>query len=247
MSIRIGIAGWSISSAMARTLQLPATGTQLERYATCFSAVEINTSFYRPHRRTTYMRWAAGVPSAFRFSVKMPRTITHERRLVDCQALIERFAGETDGLGDKRGPILVQFPPSFAYPGDIAVRFFHDLRAMFGGGIVVEPRHASWFQPMVDQMLTELRIARVAADPARPHPAAQPGGWSGLAYFRLHGAPDIYKSRYTHEAVKAHAKVVAALAARGTEVWTIYDNTTYGAAMQNGFELAEACADLAGQ
>ncbi|QHC36753.1 DUF72 domain-containing protein [Komagataeibacter xylinus] len=242
MSIRVGIAGWSSFSPMAKALQLPVTGTQLERYASYFSTVEINTSFYRPHRRTTYMRWAASVPPAFRFSVKLPRTITHERRLVDCQALIDRFAEETDGLGEKRGPVLVQFPPSFAYSGDIAVRFFHDLRGRFSGPIVVEPRHESWFQPAIDHMLAGLQISRVAADPARPAPAAQPGGWSGLAYFRLHGTPDIYKSRYTQAAVKAHAEVIAALAARGTEVWTIYDNTAYGAAVQNGFELMKACA-----
>lgn len=96
-------------------------------------------------------------------------------------------------------------------------------------------------------MLAGLQIARVAADPARPAFAAQPGGWRGLAYFRLHGFPDIYKSRYTREAVEAHAKVVTALAARGTEVWTIYDNTTYGAAVHNGFELMAACAGGAGE
>ncbi|GBR26161.1 hypothetical protein AA0616_3146 [Komagataeibacter nataicola NRIC 0616] len=139
------------------------------------------------------------------------------------------------------------FPPSFAYPGDIAVRFFHDLRARFAGAIVVEPRHESWFRPAIDHMLAGLQIARVAADPARPAFAAQPGGWRGLAYFRLHGFPDIYKSRYTREAVEAHAKVVTALAARGTEVWTIYDNTTYGAAVHNGFELMAACAGGAGE
>ncbi|GBR26157.1 hypothetical protein AA0616_3145 [Komagataeibacter nataicola NRIC 0616] len=113
MSIRIGIAGWSTFSSVAKVLQLPVTGSQLEQYAAYFTSVEINSSFYRPHRRTTYVRWAASVPPGFRFSVKLPRTITHERRLVDCQALIERFAEETDGLGEKCGPILVQFPPQF--------------------------------------------------------------------------------------------------------------------------------------
>ncbi|GBQ47249.1 DUF72 domain-containing protein [Komagataeibacter sucrofermentans] len=244
MSIRVGIAGWSTFSAMAKVLKLPVTGTQLERYAAYFSTVEINSSFYRPHRRTTYARWAASVPPAFRFSVKLPRTITHEHRLDDCQALIDRFAEETDGLGEKRGPVLVQFPPSFAYPGDVAVRFFQDLRVRLAGAIVVEPRHASWFLPTIDNMLAGLQISRVAADPGRSAPAAQPGGWGGLVYFRLHGSPDIYKSRYTQEAVEAHAKVVAALAARGTEVWTIYDNTTYGAAVQNGFELMKACTGI---
>ncbi|AHI26290.1 hypothetical protein BGC31_00905 [Komagataeibacter xylinus] len=237
MSIRVGVAGWSIPSALAS--RFPTVGTHLERYGARFPAVEINSSFYRPHRRTTYARWAASVPPAFRFSVKLPKTITHERRLTDCQALIERFAEETGGLGDRRGPILVQLPPSFAYPGDIAERFFNDLKTMITGPVVVEPRHASWFVPEVSHMLARLRIARVAADPARPCPAARPGGWNGLAYFRLHGSPRIYESTYAKETIETHAAMITSLAMRGIDVWTIYDNTTYGAATQNAFELME--------
>ncbi|MFD2239094.1 DUF72 domain-containing protein [Aureimonas populi] len=238
MSIRVGIAGWSIPSALAK--QFPSVGTHLERYGARFSAVEINSSFYRPHRRTTYERWAASVPHEFRFSVKLPRTITHERRLIDCGALIERFAEETSGLGDKRGPVLVQLPPSFAYPGDAAERFIDELKATITAAVVLEPRHASWFQPEVDRMLGGQRVSRVAADPAKPLLAAQPGGWSGLAYLRLHGSPRIYESTYGTEAIEAHAKAVASLATRGADVWTIYDNTTYGAATQNAFQLLEA-------
>lgn len=238
MSIRVGVAGWSIPSALAE--RFPAEGTHLQRYGARLSAVEINSSFYRPHRRATYERWAAGVPAGFRFSVKLPKAITHERRLQDCQPLIARFAEETDGLGDKRGPILVQLPPSFAYPGAVAERFLDDLQAAIAGAVVLEPRHASWFRPEFDRMLQQRKVSRVAADPARPALAAQPGGWDGLAYFRLHGSPRIYESTYGPDAIATHAGHVAALAARGADVWTIYDNTVHGAATQNAFELIDA-------
>lgn len=241
MDLRIGVAGWSIPSALAG--RFPPVGTHLERYGARFSAVEINSSFYRPHRRTTYERWAASVPPGFLFSVKLPKTITHERRLIGCQDLIERFAAETDGLGKKRGPILVQLPPSFAYPGEVAEQFLTELKSVIAGAVVLEPRHASWFQPEIDQMLERQLVSRVAADPAKPPIAAHPGGWHGLAYFRLHGSPRIYESPYGKEAIEAHAKVVAALTLRGSEIWTIYDNTTYGAATQNAFELLEACGE----
>jgi aspartate/methionine/tyrosine aminotransferase len=56
--------------------------------------VEINSSFYRPHRPSTYERWAASVPASFRFSVKVPRSITHERRLADADALLDAFLAE---------------------------------------------------------------------------------------------------------------------------------------------------------
>ncbi|WP_291365849.1 DUF72 domain-containing protein [Acetobacter sp. UBA5411] len=241
MSIHVGVAGWSIPTALSD--RFPSVGTHLERYGTLFSAVEINSSFYRPHRRTTYERWAASVPPAFRFSVKLPKAITHERRLVDCGALIERFAGETSGLGEKRGPILVQLPPSFAYPGNVAERFLQELKRVISSPIVLEPRHASWFLPEVDHMLETLHVSRVAADPAKPLLAAQPGGWKGLAYFRLHGSPRMYESPYGEKAIETQAKVINSLSALGTDVWTIYDNTTYGAAPGNALQLMDRLAE----
>lgn len=235
MPIRIGVAGWSLPNQVST--EFPTVGTHLERYGTRFSAVEINSSFYRPHQRKTYMRWAASVPPDFLFSVKLPKAITHERRFIGCQDLVARFVEETDGLGKKRGPILVQLPPSFAYPGEIAEHFLHDLKAIINGPVVLEPRHASWFLPDIDMMLKKQHISRVAADPAKCAQGVHPGGWNGLAYFRLHGTPRIYESPYSAEAILKQAKVIAALNACGTEVWTIYDNTTFGAATQNALEL----------
>jgi uncharacterized protein YecE (DUF72 family) len=238
MPIRVGVAGWSIPSALSE--QFPLVGTHLERYSSRFSCVEINSSFHRPHRRTTYKRWAACVPSGFQFAVKLPKVITHERRLDDCGMLIERFAEETSGLGGKRGPVLVQLPPSFLYPGEIAIRFFDELKALIDGPVVLEPRHASWFEPQVDRMLKRQRVSRVAADPARLSAAAIPGGASDIAYFRLHGSPSVYRSSYDEKAIEAQAEVVASLSAHGADVWTIYDNTTLGAAIANALQLVEA-------
>ncbi|WP_419815294.1 DUF72 domain-containing protein [Glacieibacterium sp.] len=246
--MRIGTAGWSIPRPLAEAF--PGELSHLERYARQLTATEINSSFYRPHRRATYERWAASVPPEFRFAVKLPRTITHDQRLVDCETLLRRFADEVAGLGDKRGPTLVQLPPSFAWPGEVALQFFATAQAVLGDVIVVEPRHASWFTPAVAALLVELRIARVAADPAVVAEAAVPGGWSGIAYFRLHGAPQIYRSPYDQAAIAEQAARVAALVASGIEVWTIYDNTASGAALGNAVALqadvAKRCAPAPG-
>jgi len=234
-TIRTGIAGWSIGSALAE--QFPGNGTHLNRYARRLNAAEINSSFYRPHRRALYERWAASVASDFRFAVKLPKTITHAQRLVDSADLLARFAEETGGLGDKRGPVLVQLPPSFAFPGEVASRFFTVFDTIVGGPMVIEPRHASWFEADAEALLVQHRVARVAADPAR-HPGADaPGGWKGMAYFRLHGSPRVYWSSYEAEAIEAQALRVEALHSRGIEVWTIYDNTASGAALANALEL----------
>jgi uncharacterized protein YecE (DUF72 family) len=87
--VRIGCAGWSLPRDSWP--QFPDTGPHLQRYAKRFNAVEINSSFYRPHQPATYERWAAAVPAGFRFSVKLPKTITHEKRLHDCAPLLRGF------------------------------------------------------------------------------------------------------------------------------------------------------------
>jgi uncharacterized protein YecE (DUF72 family) len=234
-TIRTGIAGWSIGSALAG--QFPGSESHLGRYARRLNAAEINSSFHRPHRRATYEKWAASVPSDFRFAVKLPKTITHAQRLVDCDDLLARFAEEAGGLGDKRGPILVQLPPSFALADDVASRFIAAFDTIVSGPMVIEPRHASWFEAEAEALLVQHRIARVAADPALHPGAGEPGGWPGIAYFRLHGSPQVYWSSYSAEAIEAQARHVEALASHRVEVWTIYDNTASGAALANALDL----------
>src|SRR3954468_23310589 len=115
--VYIGTAGWNIRREHAH--RFSNEGTHLERYASRFNAVEINSCFYRPHRLATYERWAASVPERFRFAVKLPKAITHEARLVDITAAVDKFLDEISGLGPKLGPLLIQFPPSFAFDGTL--------------------------------------------------------------------------------------------------------------------------------
>jgi uncharacterized protein YecE (DUF72 family) len=230
----VGCAGWSIARAHAEAF--PEPGTHLERYARRFPAVEINSSFYRPHRPQTYVGWAAATPPAFRFAVKLPRAITHTRRLRDSKDLLERFLTEAGHLGEKLGPILVQLPPSLRFEEAVAQEFFADLRARFVGEVVCEPRHASWFTPEVDDLLVTAQIARVAADPAPVLASARPGGWPGLVYYRLHGSPVMYESDYDASALEALAQAVRAAAGTAT-VWCIFDNTALGAATVNALDL----------
>jgi uncharacterized protein YecE (DUF72 family) len=226
--IRIGTAGWSIPRDVADRFG-PGVSA-LARYATVFDAVEINSSFYRPHRPATYARWADAVPDGFRFAVKLPKAITHDAGLLGAEGLVDRFLDETSSLGAKRGPILVQTPPKLAFE-PVAVAALGDR--LFDGGvasIVWEPRHASWFEPAADAWLSEHRIARVAADPARHPGAGEPGGRRDLAYYRLHGSPRMYYSGYDAAALSALAKSGAA--------WIVFDNTASGEAARNAMTLA---------
>jgi len=208
----------------------PADGSHLERYGAVLNAIEINSSFYRPHRTVTYERWAASVPEEFRFAVKIPKAITHERRLKDTDDLLDHFLSEVAGLGPKLGPLLVQLPPSLAFQASVAERFFADLRSRGARSTVCEPRHASWFTPAVEGLLDKLRIARVAADPAPVAGAGEPGGWQGLRYYRLHGSPLIYYSAYEPETLSGMAARLAGDAVAAVETRCIFDNTAAFAA-----------------
>jgi uncharacterized protein YecE (DUF72 family) len=230
---RIGTAGWNVPSLYLD--QVPSGGSHLERYARQLNAVEINSSFYRPHRRATYQRWAQSVPDDFRFSVKIPKAITHEAGLVDYGALLDRFVDEVTGLGGKLGVLLVQLPPKSAFKKRIANTFFRGLRARIATNVVLEPRHPSWLAPGVDGWLSERGIARVAADPAPVAGADKPGGRKALAYYRWHGSPRIYYSDYGAAALAALRRRLKEDPAR--DAWCIFDNTAAGAALGNALEL----------
>lgn len=125
---------------------------------------EINSSFHRPHAAATYAKWAASTPPAFRFAVKMPRTITHDQKLRRPRLPLLRFLEESSGLAEKRGPLLVQLPPSLEFDRCVAETFFTLVRSEYDGLIVCEPRHATWFSPEADALLVRLQVSRVAAD-----------------------------------------------------------------------------------
>jgi uncharacterized protein YecE (DUF72 family) len=237
---RVGTAGWGLPRQWRD--RFPGEGSYLERYATRFSAVEINSSFYRLHRRSVYERWAASVPPDFRFAIKLPRAITHDQRLVASDVLLDVFLDEARGLGDRMGPLLVQLPPSLAFDAEPVEEFFATLRERHAGAVACEPRHESWFAPTADAMLRRYAVARVAADPACVPAAARPGGDDGLAYFRLHGSPKMYYSDYEPARLALVAAALREARARGADVWCMLDNTTLGAATGNALLLTELLA-----
>ncbi|MFC7052813.1 DUF72 domain-containing protein [Hansschlegelia quercus] len=211
---------------------VPGPGTHLERYARRLNAVEINSSFYRAHQHKTYERWAQSTPEGFRFSVKVSKAITHERALVDCASLIDAFASEVAGLGEKLGVLLVQLPRSSKADRATAGDFFDQLRAVGDATIAFEPRHDDWFTPEADEWLAERQIARVAADPAPAPGADEPGGWGGLRYYRWHGSPRLYYSDYDEAALVSLRKRVEEDLATAP-AWCVFDNTASGAALGN--------------
>ena len=205
-----------------------------------FNAVEINSSFYRPHQHSTYTRWAELVPDSFRFSLKIPRTITHDRHLRGIASELSAFLQQSSGLGDKLGGVLVQLPPSLAFDTRTANAFFKRLRGELPPAVAIacEPRHLSWFAPKLDTFWSRHNVNRVGADPSLTPAVAVPGSAGQWRYWRLHGAPQMYYSAYPAEALTALAATLTALESVSPP-WVIFDNTAAGHAVGNAYQLME--------
>lgn len=228
--IRIGCASWNVPLRFAS--DAPSDGSHLERYALVFDCMEINSTFRRQHKAETWARWREAVPASFRFAVKMPSAATHGGVLDP--APLPAFFGEIAALQQKLGPVLMQFPPKLLFGAGTAPAFFCRARELFDGELVCEPRHPSWFSDEAEDLMRKYRIARVAADPERVAGAARPGGWDGLRYYRLHGAPRTYYSEYTADFVR---HLAAELRQSKVTTWCIFDNTASGAAFGNARDL----------
>jgi uncharacterized protein YecE (DUF72 family) len=234
-NVRIGTAGWSVPAA--HRLQ-PPVQSHLEQYSRHFDAVEINSSFYRPHRLATYQRWRAAVPPAFRFSVKMPKVITHERRLERCADDLNVFLKSVAGLAEKLGVLLVQLPSSLAFDSSAARKFMQLLKKETPATIAWEPRNPGWFSAEAEDLFERFDITRVSAHPVPSHCSDSVPRHNGFAYFRLHGAPRMYYSSYTAEFLE-NIRAQIARCGRG-ETWCIFDNTAQGAAWPNAQSLRES-------
>ena len=233
----IGTAAWSIPRD--QQAHFPPGESLLARYAKVLAAAEINSTFSRPHRASTFERWAATVPRTFRFSVKIPREITHDQQLANSAKLLKAFLADLAPLGSRLGCLLVQLAPNHEFDDRVARAFFATLRRQFDRGVALEPRHASWFGDAADRLLHQFEVARVAADPPRAEGDGEPGGWPGLAYFRLHGSPRIYYSSYEDGFLDALAVRLQKLQRARIPTWCIFDNTTLGAATGNALSLLE--------
>jgi uncharacterized protein YecE (DUF72 family) len=235
--VAVGTAGWSIPREISDQFQ--ALGSGLERYADRFSVAEINSSFHRPHRLSTWQRWHDSVPASFRFSVKIPKAITHQAKLRDCDDLLIDFLAQAHVLAEKLAVLLIQLPPKLEFDADVARAFFENLLGRTPALLACEPRHPSWFTLDADALLRDLKVARVAADPAITDAAAAPGGWPGLAYWRLHGSPAIYRSSYS-DRIRLYADRLLVSADRAQTTWCIFDNTASSAGAGDALALIEA-------
>jgi uncharacterized protein YecE (DUF72 family) len=235
--IFIGTAGWSIPPNAKDKFQFE--GTHLEKYAHVFNAVEINSAFYREHKPETYERWAASVPENFKFSIKLLRYFTQEKRLKDTSGKLNEVIDGMARLGPKLGALLVQLPPSLFFVDRDTEKFLTALRKAYSGTIVWEPRHPTWGSPKALDMLAAFDVSKVLADPDPCYVSfKERAKVESVLYYRLHGTPEIYKSRYADHVIERISLRLARAHAEKKTAWCIFDNTAYGFATENAIELS---------
>ena len=225
----IATAAWSIPKKVAD--RFAQEGSGLTRYASVFDGVEINSTFYRRHKMSTFAQWAESVPDSFRFAVKIPKEITHTRAMKDIAKPLETFLEDIALLGAKRGPLLCQLPPSLAFDADKLDSAFKAMRHADDGSIVIEVRHKSWAAFDALDLLRRYAIERVLADPAPVWPTEDFD--TPPKYVRLHGKPKIYYSSYTDEEINSVWKRLA------PDSWCVLDNTASGAAIENALTMLD--------
>jgi uncharacterized protein YecE (DUF72 family) len=162
--IHLGTSGWSYEDWVG-PFYPPGTSASryLPVYAQHFTTVEIDATFYRPPSDTMINAWRDRTPSGFVFAAKVPRSITHDRELIDVEADVHAFAAIMRKLGEKCGPLLFQFAPSFT------AEHFEDLAALLpllpaDLRWTVEVRHTSWLSERFYNLLREHNVALAHVD-----------------------------------------------------------------------------------
>lgn len=234
-AIYIGTAAWTIPRDVKSDFS--SIGSQLQQYSRKLNAVEINTSFYKDHKATTYQRWYSTVPAHFRFSVKLSKFFTHEQRLKKGEKNLAENLASIMNLKEKLGVLVVQLPPTLEFSPEATQLFFTELRSTYKGPIAFEPRHPTWNSPQACEIQIQHHISRVIADPAPLGNNKELAPVGGIIYYRLHGSPVMYKSNYQISRLQIYAREMQKYLKQAPQVWCIFDNTTYGHATSNALTL----------
>jgi uncharacterized protein YecE (DUF72 family) len=241
VTVRVGTSGWSYNH-WANVLYPPGTpaARRLARYAETFDTVELNASFYRWPKDSTFARWRDQLPDGFTMSVKAHRGLTHYRRLGSPEPWIERFDGCWRELGDRAGVLLIQLRPDQQCDEISMARldaFLNRIPASIP--VAVELRHPSWNEPDVYQLLEHRRAAYVVmSGPGLP---CVPRATTGLVYVRMHGPPEdpMYTGSYSHDELRRWADRVAQWDSDAKDVWMYFNNDLGGNAVRNALALRE--------
>lgn len=209
--------------------------SRLAYCATLLNSLEINSSFYKLPMPSTVSKWAADVPDNFRFTFKLWRQITHNKDLVFNDQDVIRFMDVVNHAGDKKGCILVQFPPSLTIaargPLMYLLAILEETNKNQQWKIAVEFRHRSWYNDEIYDLLSEIGAGLVLQDmPKSTTPQIITA--EDFVYLRFHGPGGSYRGSYSDELLNEYSYYIREWQEEGKDVY-VYFNNTAGDAWNN--------------
>lgn len=213
--------------------------SRLHYYSSLFNSIEINSSFYKLPMAKTVRNWYESVPADFRFTFKLWREITHVKELAFNPADVDRFIQTIAEAGEKKGCLLVQFPPSLTIRSTAQVyRLLESIReadAEGGWRIALEFRNDDWYTDDNSSMLGEFGAGLVLHDKLQAANVMQESA-AAFVYLRFHGYNGDYKGGYEDDFLSEYAHYIRDWMAEGKEVY-VYFNNTRGDAVHNLISL----------
>ena len=209
--------------------------SRLQYYASLFNTLEINSIFYKLPRSSTVVNWAESVPGNFRFTFKVSKIVTHVNGLQFAAKNVDDFINTVESIGDKKGCLLAQFPPSLKIEKlDQLQRLLETLSEATHNSqwkIAVEFRDPSWYEREVQELLEEYDAAMVIQDMPK---SATPLNFvrGDFVYLRFHGPEPRYRGDYSDEILKKFAGYINIWISEKKTVY-VYFNNTVGAAVKN--------------
>jgi uncharacterized protein YecE (DUF72 family) len=192
----VGCCGWAYNDWRGPFYPVAtASADYLSLYAQSFGTVEVDSTFYGPPTEATVRTWEERTPEHFRFALKVPQVVTHEKKLRDAHGDFEDFLATTGALGRKRGPLLLQFPRFSRADFEDAAEFLRVLDAFLEGvdrsvRLAVEVRNERWFDdPLLDLLRDHAAAVALTDQLGGGPPAGAPSRFvtSDFAYVRLLG------------------------------------------------------------
>jgi len=234
----IGTSGWQYASWRGPFYPVGLPQRQwLASYAERFATVEINNAFYRLPERDMFAGWRDQVPADERVAVKVSRYRTHVKRLRDPSEPVERFWSRAEALGAKLGPVLLQLPPTLrADPSvldEVLAQFPAEAR------VVVEPRHDSWWEEPIAEVLRARGAALSWADRGG-RPIAPLWRTADFGYLRLHEGTAQPWPRYGRAALDSWlSRLSSTFDTRNDDVFVFFNNDQNAAAVADAAALIE--------
>ena len=213
--------------------------SRLTYYSSLLNSIEINSSFYKVPQRATVKKWADSVPDDFVFTFKLWQEITHVKGFAYNDADVLRFMEVISEAGNKKGCLLVQFPPSLTIAQFTQVEellgIIQSITPAHGYRVVIEFRHPSWYIGEVYELADEYACSVVLHD--IPKSAnSRLNKQAAFVYLRFHGPAGDYRGGYTNDYLQLQAEQIAAWRKEGKDVY-VYFNNTIGDAIKNVFTL----------